>query len=164
MTDDDRQVRLAQPSEEDDLMEMCRMLHEENGLFPMSEDRVRQVLRMAFERKGGILGVIGDTGKIEAMICMLISQIWYWDQWHLDELFSYCRPEYRKSNNSKLLINFATRCADELGLPLIIGIVSNKRTAAKIRLYESTLGLKPSGAFFVHNTKWDKPQAVNGHG
>ena len=164
MTDDVRQVRLAQPSEEDDLMEMCRMLHEENGLFPMSEDRVRQVLRMAFERKGGILGVIGAPGKIEAMICMLISQIWYWDEWHLDELFSYCRPEYRKSNNAKMLVKFATECADKLGLPLIIGIVSNTRTAEKIRLYERILSSKPNGAFFVYNTKWDKPQAVNGHG
>ena len=148
MTEASRQVRLAQPSEEDDLMEMCRMLHEENGLFPMSEERVRQVLKMAFERKGGILGVIGAPGKIEAMICMLISQIWYWDQWHLDELFSYCRPEYRKSNNAKLLIQFAKRCADETGMHLTIGVISDQRLEAKKRLYQRLL--PEGGAFFIY--------------
>jgi hypothetical protein len=149
-----RSVRTAVSTDEEELMVMCRMLHEENGLFPMSEDRVRRVLRMAFDGLGGVLGVIGNPGKIEAMIYMLISQIWHSDEWHLDELFSYCRPEYRKSNNAKRLIQFAKDCSDELHLPLVIGIISNTRTEEKIRLYQRQLS-KPNGCFFVYNTKWN---------
>lgn len=156
-------VRTAMPFEEEEIMAMCRMLHEENGLFSMSEDRVRDVVRKALNREGGILGVIGDVGQIQAMIYMLIAQIWQSDDWHLEELFSYCRPEYRRSNNAKSLIQFAKRCSDELHLPLIIGIVSNTRTEEKIRLYQRQLQ-KPNGCFFVYNSKWDRPMAVNGHG
>ncbi len=140
-------------------MAMCRMLHAENGLFDMSETRVRNVIKMALDRKGGILGVIGEPGQIEAMIFMLISQIWHSDQWHLEELFSYCRPEFRKSNNAKHLIKFAKRCADELDLPLIIGVISNDRTAQKVELYRRQFQ-KPAGAFFCYNTKWQT--ATNG--
>ncbi len=137
-------------------MEMCRLLHEENGLFRMNEDRVRERLRLAFQRKGGILGVIGDPGSIEAMIYMLLCQPWYNDEWHLEELFSYCRPEFRRSNNAKLLIAFAKRCALELNVELVIGIISNTRTEQKVRLYERQFQ-KPAGAFFVFNSKWDRP-------
>ncbi len=137
-------------------MVMCRLLNEENGLFPMSEDRVRTVLKLAFDRRGGVLGVLGDPGKIEAMIFMLISQMWCSDQWHLEELFNYCRPEFRKSNNAKTMMNFAKQCSEELRLPLIIGVITNSRTEEKVRLYQRQFS-KPNGAFFVYNTRWDKP-------
>lgn len=132
---------------------MCKLLHEENGLFPMDEEKVRGTLKMAFERRGGTLGIIGKAGRIEAMIFMLFAQMWCTSSWHLEELFNYVRPEYRKSNNAKLLIQFAKQCAEELHLPLIIGVISNTRTEQKIKLYERQFS-KPSGAFFTYNTKW----------
>lgn len=157
-----RQVRTALPSDEEEVMVMCRMLHEENGLFPMSEERVRNTLQMAFQRHGGVLGLIGDPGKIEAMIFMMISQIWCSSQWHLEELFSYVRPEYRRSDNAKVLIKFAKQCSSELGLPLIIGVISNTRTEQKVKLYQRQFS-KPNGAFFVFNSHWDAPVGT-GHG
>lgn len=137
-------------------MAMCHLLNEENGLFPMDEDRVRGVLRLAFNRRGGVLGLIGEPGHAEAMIFMLISQMWCSSQWHLEELFNYCRPEFRKSNNAKALMNFAKRCAVELDMPLVIGVITNTRTKEKVRLYERQFS-HPHGAFFLYNTKWDRP-------
>lgn len=151
----ERTVRLGMPSDEPEVMEMCRMLHEENGdLFPMVDDCVREVLSLAFNKTGGVLGLIGEPGSIEAMIFMLISRIWYTKHWHLEELFNFVRPEHRKSNNAKLLIQFAKRCADDSGLPLIIGVISNTRTEQKVRLYQRQLS-KPRGAFFFYNSKWN---------
>lgn len=145
----DHRVRVATPDDETEVMDLCHALHEENGLFSMDDDRVRGTLRMAFDKKGGLLGVIGDPGQIEAMIYMLFAQFWYSTDWHLEELFSYCRPEYRKSNNARHLIDFAKKCSDEIGLPLMIGIVSNTRTEAKIELYKRQLK-KPVGSFFLY--------------
>lgn len=119
----------------------------------MDDDRVRSVLALAFQRKGGILGVIGSPGKIEGMIYLLLAQIWYSSEWHLEELYSYVHPDHRKSSNAKYLIAFAKRCAEEMNIPLIIGIISNTRTKAKVELYTRQLK-EPSGAFFIHNAKW----------
>lgn len=145
-------VRKAVPDDEEELMQMCRALHAENGIFPLSEWRIRNLLHRAFgkvEPSDAMVGVIRRSNVIEGMILMLIGQFYYTDDWCLEELFNYVRPEYRKSTNAKDLVSFGKRCADELGIPLVIGIVSNERTKAKIELYRRQLG-DPIGAYFVH--------------
>lgn len=154
-----KRVRLGTPSDEGEIMEMCRMLHAENGLMSMSDGKVRSVLQLAFQERGGVIGVIGDRGSIEAMIFLLIGQLWSSEDYHLEELFSYCRPEFRRSNNAKLLLEFAKESARQLNMELIIGILSDKRTEQKVRLYQRQFG-KPRGAFFVWNTKWNENAAA----
>lgn len=147
-------VRIATPSEEDDVMAMCRRLHKENGLFTLSEDRVRGYIRRCYTRKGTIVGVIGEPGHLEASTCILLSDMYYTDDWHLAELWNYVEPEHRRgTNNIDALIDFGKKCSDEIGLPLITGIITNRDTVGKVRLYRRKLG-NPAGAFFVYNGKW----------
>lgn len=152
-------VRFADPCDFDELMALCRGLHEENGLFDVSMEKVAGMLMKHFNRDGGIIGVIGAPGKIEGAIVMHMSQMWYSDDWLLEELFSYVRPEYRRSTNAKDLIDFAKSCARTVGVPLLIGIVSNIRTEAKVGLYKRRLG-PPMGAFFVSNPALDDAALV----
>ncbi len=142
-------VRIAKAGDEEEVMAMCRRLHSENGMFEMNDEKVRAVLRQAFNREGGILGVIGESGNIEAAIYMLVSTYWYSDVPHLEELFSYVLPEYRRSTNALDLVEFARWCSDHSGFKLVIGIQSNEQTMAKVRLYRRRLG-EPIGAFFLH--------------
>lgn len=155
-------VRVGTFLDEKEVMELCRELHAENGIFKMDEEKTRGVLHKAFAQQGGIIGLIGEPGKLEAAIYMMFGQFWYSHDWHLEELFSYVRPEYRRSTNAKDLIQFAKKCSEELKLPLIIGVLSNERTAAKVKLYERQLG-HPVGAFFLHNrnTVEDAAATVN---
>lgn len=142
-------VRIADPKDEEELMELCRQLHKENGIFSLNEDKVRDTLHMAFDRKGAVLGVIGTPGKFEALICMLVSSFWYSSDPHFEELFCYTVPEYRKSENAKDLIGFAKWCSDQSNFPLLIGVMSNERTEGKVRLYQRQLS-KPIGSFFFY--------------
>lgn len=142
-------VRKAAAADEPELLEMCRNLHSENGMFSMDDAKVSEMLHRAFNKKGAIVGVIGETGKIQGAIFLLISTFWYTNDWCLEELFNYVRPEYRKSTNAKDLINFGKRCSDDLGIPLVIGVVSNERTRAKLGLYQRQLA-EPVGAYFLH--------------
>lgn len=142
-------VRLATREDEEDLMNLCRELWEENGMFSMSDDLVRMMLHRAFSKQGGIIGVIGEKGKLEGCISIILGTLWYSTEWHLEELFNYVRPQFRKSDRAKQLIQFAKKMSDEVGIPLIIGVISNERTEAKVRLYERQLH-KPAGAFFVY--------------
>lgn len=142
-------VRIADGRDEEELMSLCRQLYQENALFSMSDDKVRAMLRKAFNREGGILGVIGKPGSFEAMIYMLVSTFWYSDEPVLEELFTYVRPEHRKSKNAIELMDFAKWCAESSNFPLLIGVMSNERTAGKVRLYQRKLG-EPIGAFFFY--------------
>ena len=155
-------VRLASSHEEEAVMDLCRELHAENGIFGLSEDKVRGILRRAFTHQGGILGVIGAPGHIRAMIYVLITNAWYTSEHHLEELFCWVHPDHRNSDYSKLLIEFAKDCSDRISVemgskcPLIMGILTGKRMAAKVRLYRRFFGI-PVGAYFAHNVCW--PQA-----
>lgn len=145
-------------------MLLCRALHQENGLFPLDEEKVRQMLRRAFNREGGLIGVIGPPGDLQAVIYMLLSTFWYSQSAHFEELFVYVRPEYRQTlelpeaerfSRVKALADFAKWCSDSSGIPLVIGVVSDARTAGKVALYERFFG-KPVGSFFYYEAKKEK--------
>lgn len=155
-------VRLAVKAEEEEIMEMCREIHSENGLVAMSEEKVRGMLHKAFNKEGGIIGVIGKAGSLEAIIMIVMAKFWSSDDDHLEELFAYVRRPFRtkfngpdtiKMPHAEALVNFAKKCSDEIGIPLVIGIITNKRMSGKVRLYRSILGY-PAGAYFVVNPKW----------
>lgn len=151
----EEQVRLATPDDEDDVMQLLHVMHAEGGLMPLDEMSTREMFQRAFHRKGAILGVIGGQGDIKAMIFLLIGKFWYTQQFHLEELFNFVRPDKRgrEENYAVKMINFAKKCATETKLPLVIGVLTNTRMEGKVRLYRRNLGY-PAGAFFVHNAHW----------
>ncbi len=151
------EVRLATPADQDDIMAMCRRLHAENGLFALSDDKVLGCLKRYYAREGAIVGVIGKPGHLEASTCLLFSEMYYTTDWHLAELWNYVEPEHRRSHNAEALIDFGKRSAKKIGVPLITGIITNDRTAAKVRLYQRLLGA-PAGAFFVFNGAWQRAE------
>lgn len=119
-------------------------------MFEMDDNLVHDMLWRAFRKDDGIIGVIGPEGALEGSIFLLISRFWYSRQKHLEELWTFVHPDHRKSAHAKTLIGFAKQCSDQMAVPLNIGVLSNERTEAKLRLYERQLG-KPSGAFFFFN-------------
>lgn len=149
-------VRLADALDVDELFELCQHLHEENFIFPMAAHKVRTMLQSAtrpeIEQRRGIVGCIGERGSIEAAIFLEIDSLWYADEPGLIELFSYVRPEFRKSSNSRDLIAWAMAMSNHFHLPLMIGIISNHRTEAKVRHYKRALG-EPAGAFFLYGAR-----------
>lgn len=143
-------VRFATRDDADEIMSLCRAMYAENGQMPMSDRKVKEILEEAFAQKGGVIGVIGEPGKIEACICLRIGQLWYSESWMLSEYFSFVHADHRRSSNALDLVEFAKDCAQRLKLKLFIAIVSTHRTEAKIRLFERRLG-QPGGAFFIYD-------------
>lgn len=145
-------VRLAVEADIPALVAIGRELAMENACMPFSERRAYEMALRGVRQQGAAIGVIGAVGAPEAVICMQISQYWYSDFAHLEELFIYVRPEFRQSARAKCLIQYAKMCSDHMKLPLLVGILSQERTEAKIRLYKRQLG-EPSGAYWLFNGK-----------
>ena len=145
-------VRLATVADLDEVIALGKELHRENGLMEIDEETIVNAARAAVLGKDGMFGVIGKPGHIEALIYLQLRQYWYSKQMHLEEMFLFCKEEYRRSNHAKALIEFAKTAALKLDVPLLIGVLSNHRTEAKVRLYQRRLG-KPAGAFFLFNGK-----------
>jgi hypothetical protein len=146
-------VRAATREDEPEIIRLLHLMHAEGGLFTLDLDRARETFAQAFDRKGGIIGVIGPSDNIEAMIGLMISRMWYTTEDNISEYFNFVRPDKRQTNHARELIAFAKRCSDHIGPPLMIGVLTNQDVLAKVRLYRRLLG-DPVGAFFLYGAKW----------
>jgi hypothetical protein len=141
-------VRKAVASQRDEILRICHQNHGENGQFTLSPRKVEAMVDRAFSNGGAIIGVVGKD-RVEGLIFLVIGQHWYTDDFCLEEIMNYVLPDYRRSTHAKDMIKFGVRCSDELAIPLVIGVVSNERTRAKVELYRRQLG-EPVGGYFIH--------------
>lgn len=160
-------VRPATSEDYEEIWKLFRLLHQENGVFSMSETKLDWILQrvllpqlIAQDDPGlrGYMGVIGPRGALEGFILMVIGSYWYTDELHLEELATFVHPNHRRSRHAQALLNYSKHMSDAIGIPLLIGIVSNKRTEAKVRLYRKYL--PEAGSFFLYNASTGKS---NGH-
>jgi GNAT superfamily N-acetyltransferase len=141
-------IRIATPNDYQEMFRLCCLLHRENAVHKFNELKVRSLVWRAVNQDSAIAAVIGRSDDIKAMILMTLEEIVYSDSFELVERWNYVRPDSRKSNYAKQMIGFAKKCADETGLILAIGIISEKKLEAKRRLYERMLPL--SGYWFIY--------------
>lgn len=158
-------VRRAVPEDEESIWGLFHLMHRETGAFKISYPKVKWLLnRILYPERihpndtglRGYMGVIGPVGKIEAFTLMIFGSYWYSEQWTLEELSNFVHPDHRKgTHHAETLLQYDKHLSDKLKLPLIIGIISNKRTEAKVRLYRRLFGKEgTAGAFFIHNYKF----------
>ncbi len=142
-------VRIATPEDEDALISLMRIACEEDAQHPINEDKVRSVVRLNFDKRGGLIGVVGNKhDELKGYVLLCVVPVWYSDDWQLQEFSLFVSPDHRKSNYAKQLMTFAKRASDGLNLDLVIGVLSTERTEAKCRLYARQF--KTIGAFFTH--------------
>lgn len=168
---DPSRVRLAGPQDEEELFTLATNLHTENAIYRMNPDKVRAEIRASLSGQTdnagndvpqqGIIGIVGQR-VIEGAAWLVYMQDWYTDDYSLQERFIHVKPEYRRSTNAKDLLAWAKRVAVHT-CPLHIGIFSNERTEAKIRLYRKQLG-EPVGAFWLFGATTGFTNKANGHG
>lgn len=148
-------VRVGTPDDIDELMKLALSACDENGFVEPNPQKLLNELWHGLVLTDGIVGVIGEPGqKLEGAVLLRIAEMWYSDSRILEEKAIFIHPDYRsaKGGRARRLVEFSKRCADELGIPLLIGVLSNDRTEAKVRLYERQFG-KASGAFFLYNAR-----------
>lgn len=150
-------IRIAGPDDYQELFRISCLLHRENGQHAFSEEKSKAFIWAGCNHDNAIVGVIGPSSDIKAMIYLQIQTIYYSDEFQLGEAFAYVRPDARKSDFAKRLIEFAKKCSEETGLDLMIGIISDHRLAAKKRLYDRQLPV--GGTFYCY-----RPQSKNAVG
>lgn len=155
------QVRVGTPADVHNVMALAIAGSEENGFLRSNPIKMLADVFSALSLDRGMMGVIGDPGEpLEGAVLLRIGRMWYSDEDVLEEKAVFTSPAFRKCSPSraKALMEFSKKAADGLGMPLIIGVLSNARTEAKVRLYKRQFG-EPSGAFFLYGARtgeWKK--------
>jgi hypothetical protein len=146
-------VRIGTPADVHKMMDLALAACDENGFIEPNPAKLLQEIWPALNQEGGLVGIIpGKEGALEGAVLLRIGNMWYSDHEVLEEKAIFIHPDFRsaKGGRARKLCEFSKQVSDSLGIPLIIGVLSNHRTEAKIRLYERQFG-KPSGAFFLYN-------------
>lgn len=154
-------IRLGTPDDLPVVMEAAMQAIDEIGLVNAEAERLLGDIWPALHQDRGLIGIICKSdGKPEGGVLLRVGKMWYSDQDVLEERVIFILPEFRNSKPSraKMLCAFSKKAAEDLGLPLLIGVMSNVRTEAKVRMYERQFG-KPVGAVFLYNAN---PEILKG--
>lgn len=154
-------MRVATPDEIDAVMELAILGCSENEALPHNPIKVLQDVWAGLNLEHGIVGVIGAAGvrPLEGAVLLRVGTMWYTDQSHLEERAIFVHPAFRGARGGRAarLAEFSLDTADRLGMPLSIGVLSDHRTAAKVRLYSRIMG-KPAGAYWWYRPGSRAPQ------
>jgi len=151
-------IRIAGPEDLDELMELSMLACSDNGFLAPDGEKLLREIWPALHQDHGLVGVIDEDGVITGAILMRIGQMWYSSQNLCEEKAIFIHPDYRsaKGGRAARLCEFSKKVADTLGLPLLIGVLSNQRTEAKVKMYQRKFG-SPAGAFFLYNAHTGSP-------
>lgn len=150
---EDIKVRIGTVEDVDGMMALAKAASEENGFLFPNLGKMLYEIYAGLARDHGVVGIIGeDKSNLEGAVLLRIVKTWYSDQDFLEEKAIFIHPDYRaaKGGRARKLCEFSKKMADGLGLPLLIGVLSNHRTEGKVRLYERQFG-PPAGAYFLYN-------------
>lgn len=145
-------IRIANVADLDRVMAVLEGVHKENGFVSMSQMKVLGDVWSALNQDNGLIGIIeAADGEIEGVVVLRLGKMWYSNDDVLEEKLVYVPPQYRaaKGGRARRLCDFSKSISDKIGIPLIIGVLSNERTKGKMRMYERIFGA-PAGAFFLY--------------
>ncbi len=99
-----REVRLALAEDAPSLIDMCVEMHGESGHHPLSIANVHRLIERGIARNQAILGVVGDTSDVRAMLLLAIERVYYSDSLHLIEVWNFVRQDSRRSTYGSQLL------------------------------------------------------------
>ena len=156
MTDDTNLViRLATVEDMAEVMKLAVTACEENGFLNASTELLAREIWPALCQDHGLCPVIGRPGgAIEGLALLRIGAMWYSPETVLEERAIFIYPQFRsaKGGRASRLCEYTKKVADTLNLSLVIGVLSNTRTAGKVKMYTRIFG-EPAGAFFLYNAR-----------
>ncbi len=144
-------VRIGTIEDLDEVMPIVLMACEENAFATPSVTKLLYDVYSALMLHEGVIGIIGEKGEpIRAGILLRMGEMWYSNDRVLEERAIFVHPDFRASRGGPAarLCEFAIHMSEQLGIPLVTGVLSNNRTEAKVRMYSRIMG-KPSGAYWI---------------
>lgn len=154
-------VRPATPFDEEELVEMVRLMHDDdewgladvNGVaFPFSEIKARATIQRATQRRNAPdagqawLGVIGEPGQLQGSAFVAVHEASMSDGFFLGELWNFCLPCARNVETSDLLIEFSMAVARMKNMRLRMAAMTQRRLG-KSRFYARRFG-PPIGSVY----------------
>lgn len=156
-------MRIATVDDLKEVMGLAIAAAKENALFDTTSGHLVQIIWPCLNQDKGLIGLIGrEGGPIEGMVVLVIGTLGYSDTLCCEEKVVFVPEQYRaaKGGRAHKLLQFSKAAAEKLGLPLLIGVLSNAATKQKVAMYKREFG-EPAGAFWVVGAKTGESQVAS---
>lgn len=126
-------IRRATVDDAEEIYRLLVQMHQENGIFPMSEPKVRFCISECINR--GLVLVDRVNGTIIATMGAGFQELWYSDTVLLGDYWMYVRKGHRKSSAAPRMLRAFKAAAKTIGCPLGVGVFSPVDTERKNALF-----------------------------
>lgn len=139
----------------DDLEKVIKLLaghfvpeHKMGPLSAINVNLEKGVKWVVFNVDQMAFGVMNDEGRLVGSLGLYRTSPWYSDSEYLADGWFYVLPEYRKTGVGKMLIDEAKKFANEVKLPLIIGVFTSEDAETKAQVMQK-MGMTMVGGLFA---------------
>jgi hypothetical protein len=149
---DDVTVRVATPDDFEGVMALCMQVAKENGIFQPDVPKVAGDIWPTLHQSDGLIGVIGPVGgELEGMVILKLGSLWYSSDRIVEERFVFVPSKFRRASGGRArrLCQFTKRVADELNMPLIIGVFQTVEQMVKCDFMKVNLDHRLAGSFYT---------------
>jgi hypothetical protein len=154
-------VKLATSKDAEELVDLLIENHRENGLASLNLESLWEAIVRGCERQDAMIGIIRGPKRIEASAGLYRGPWWFSREQHWIDYWNFVHPDHRKTTHAKMLLEFANWVGSQFSEPVFMGVLSDHRTEAKMKLYGRKLRLV-GGTFVAGPVK--KSGAAEAHG
>jgi N-acetylglutamate synthase-like GNAT family acetyltransferase len=143
-----RAIREATQDDVPALMDLLRLMHDENGMAPIDVAKVlNHVLHVL--RDGRVL-VAEIDGRIVGSLGLELKSWWYSQASFIGDHWFFVSPNHRTSSAAIDLVNAARRLSKRAAVPLLLGVLTPADTERKNLFFRRKFPtLKPVGELFI---------------
>ena len=161
MTERPADVRIATRKDAVPLFALIWMAHEECSLAPRSDEKVRNMVRIALAQEmlsdpitgtpipPPVFGVVSGRDEIVAAIGLCVVDHWYSDRQYLRGFLTYVHPEHRRSTHAKHLLQFGNWWGEQMNMPVLYENWNPSGAPQKNRLFSRHAEMV--GGLFMHS-------------
>lgn len=149
-------VQVAMPDDKAALLAFAIMIKTEDALQEVSNEKVEAMVDRCIQRDRAIAGIIRGPMGIEASIGLMVEELDYSDDMHLQMKWVGTHAACRKSGHGPRLMGFAQHFQEKVGIPLFMSVLTATGLDGKLRMFARhapqvgaifSLGAVPKGAY-----------------
>ena len=135
-----------------DLPEVCellRVMHTENGVGRVNEDKALGVISQRI-KDGGCM-ISRSRGRLVGSVAVYESNWWYSDELAYFDQWFFVHPENRNEGHAVRLIAAMKAAARIRGIPLVFAVGTTVDTLSKLKFFKKHL--TPFGGSFIFDPR-----------
>ena len=138
-------ISLATPENLEEVCDLLRVMHAENGVGRVNEDKARGVITKRIQEGGCI--VARSHGRLVGTVAIYKDMWWYSDELAFFDQWFFVHPEHRSEGHAVRRLAALKQACRNTGVPLVLHVGTTVDALSKLKFFKKHL--TPFGGSFI---------------